>query len=107
MKKSLAFISLMSVVIVSLFTLTGCGKKEKTLVGSWVHSSYVYTFNSDKTGTYDALGTKMEFTYEDDGSKVSILYKGNTNASTYEYKIEDNKLIIKDSFGNDVEYTRK
>ena len=106
MKKSVVLFSLMAIVV-SLFVLTGCGKKEKTLVGSWDHSGFVYTFNSDKTGTYDALGTKMKFTYEDDGSKVSILYTGNTNASSYEYKIEDNKLIIKDSFGNDVEYTRK
>lgn len=107
MKKMLSLVSLLLVVVSFTLVLTGCGKNAKTLVGSWAHSSYVYTFNKDKTGTYDALGTKMEFTYEDDGSKVSILYKGNTNASSYEYKIEDNKLIIKDSFGNDVEYTRK
>ena len=102
--KSLVVISL---VICSVFALTGCGKSEKGLVGSWAHDKYVYTFNADKTGTYDALGNKMEFTYEDKGDKVSILYKGNTNASEFEYKIDGNKLIIKDSFGSDVEYIKK
>ena len=49
----------------------------------------------------------MKFTYEDDGKKVKILYNGNTIPGTYEYRIDGNKLIIKDSFGNDLEYTRK
>ena len=49
----------------------------------------------------------MEFTYKDDGKKVSILYKGNTSPLELEYKIEGKKLIIKDSFGSDVEYERK
>ena len=49
----------------------------------------------------------MKFTYEDDGKKVSILYNGNTVASDFEYRIEGDKLIIKDSFGKDVEYKRK
>lgn len=108
MKKSFISIVVATVLMVSVFALTGCGKKAaNTLVGSWDHSGFVYTFNKDNTGSYDALGNKMNFTYEDAGEKVSILYTGNTAASTYEYKIEGKKLIIKDSFGNDVEYTRK
>ena len=47
-----------------------------------------YTFNSDDTGYYAVGDTKMEFTYEDNGNAVKILYTGNTMASTYEYKIE-------------------
>ena len=95
-------------VITLAFVLTGCGKKG--LVGEWQYESgsgYVYTFNEDKTCSYEAFGTKMECTYEDDGEKVSILYKGNTAASTYEYKIEGDTLTIKDSFGKDVVYKRK
>ncbi len=98
------------VLIVCVVTVAGCGNTKtnrNSLVGSWEHSGYVYTFNNDKTGSYDALGTKMAFTYEDDGKKVSILYKGNTIASSYEYKIDGKKLVIKDSFGSDVEYTKK
>ena len=104
-KLLLCFVLIGCVIVVS-----GCNKKSSTsssIVGSWVHDSYVYTFNSDNTGSYNASGTKMEFTYEDNGSTVSILYKGNTAASDYDYKIEGKKLIIKDSFGNDVEYIKK
>ena len=94
-------------VIVGILTLTGCNKNKNSIVGSWKHGEYTYTFKEDKTGNYAVGNNKMEFTYEDDGKKVSILYKGNTTASSYEYNIDGNKLIIKDSFGQDVEYTKK
>ena len=102
---------ILSVVLVMLVVLvTGCGKKEG-LVGRWRYdgssTDYYYIFNEDKTCAYEMSGAKMEGTYEDDGSKVTILYKGNTEASTYEYKIEGDTLTIKDSFGNDVKYVRK
>lgn len=102
MKKTLLAIL---ILVMGLVAVTGCGKK--TIVGSWSHSSYVYKFENNKTGSYTAGGVEMKFTYEDDGKKLSILYEGNTKASDYEYKIDGNKLIIKDSFGTDVEYTRK
>lgn len=112
MKKVCLLITLVLVMIASLFSLAGCGKDsnkkdENSIVGSWEHSGYVYNFNADKTGSYEVFGNKMNFTYEDDGSKVSITYKGNTIPGTYEYKIDGKKLIIKDSFGNDVIYERK
>ena len=47
------------------------------------------------------------WTYEDDGTKVTILYNGDTASSTYEYTIEGNTLTIKDSFGNDVKYVKQ
>ena len=49
----------------------------------------------------------MECTYEVDGDKLSILYKGNTAPFETTYKIDGNTLTIKDSFGSDVKYTRK
>jgi len=88
-----------------LVGVTGCG--DKGLVGSWKHGSFIYTFNEDKTGDYSFGDAKMKFKYEDDGKKVKITYVGNTTGSTYEYKIDGKKLIIKDSFGKDVEYTKK
>ena len=101
---------LVLLVIVSVFFLVGCEKKESkpTLVGSWEHKSgYTYTFNEDGTGKYSYDSRFMEFTYKDKGNEVEILYTGNTNSSTFEYKIEGKKLIIKDSFGTDVEYIKK
>lgn len=111
MKKTLLFLGLVLIVVLCIAVLVGCDKKEeaKGIIGEWeyVTGGYTYKFNEDKTGSYTAGSTVMEFTYEDDGSKVSILYTGNTMASDYEYKIEGNKLIIKDSIGNDVEYVKK
>ena len=95
------------VMVFGITFLTACGNKAEGIVGTWNQGIYGYTFNSDDTGYYAVGDTKMEFTYEDNGNAVKILYTGNTMASTYEYKIEGNKLIIKDSLGKDVEYIRK
>ena len=108
MKKILIVIAL----VLAATILTACGKKEETkkslIIGSWKHTSgYVYTFNEDMTGSYSYGDSKMEFTYEDDGKKVTILYTGNTAASSYKYKVEGKKLTIKDSFDNDVIYIKQ
>lgn len=100
------------VALIAMVTLVGCdsSKNDKGLVGSWEYkdsSGYIYKFNDDLTGSYTAFGTEMKFTYEDKGDKVSILYDGNTMSSEFEYKIENNQLTIKDSFGSDVIYVRK
>lgn len=104
MKKYIFVIALILVLLT-----TACGAKG--IVGKWKADGYsvdyYYIFNDDKTCAYEMSGVKMECTYEDDGTKVTILYKGNTNSNTFEYRIEGNTLIIKDSFGNDVKYTRK
>ena len=105
MKKNIYIIALVMVVLLT----TACGAKG--IVGKWradaYSTDYFYIFNDDKTCAYEMSGVKMECTYEDDGSKVTILYKGNTNSNTYEYTIDGDTLLIKDSFGNDVKYTRK
>lgn len=82
---------------------------DSALVGSWEYEygEFVYTFNTNGTGTYDAAGTVMEFTYTDHGDSVELLYTGNTLASTYGYRIEGDTLYIKDSLDNDVKYIKK
>jgi len=113
MKKALLSAGLALILMFSVLLLSGCGKNEdskkqsNTIIGSWEHSGYVYKFNEDKTGSYTAYGSEMKFTYEDDGKQVKVLYNGNTIPGTYEYRIDGNKLIIKDSFGNDLEYVKK
>lgn len=93
-------------LFVGIFFITGCNKGN-TIVGKWAHGSFVYSFNSDKTCSYDYGNTKMECTYEVDGDNLSITYKGNTVPFKTTFKIEGNKLIIKDSFNKDVEYIKK
>ena len=113
MKKTLLAVGLVALLIACVFVLAGCEKggseEAKGIIGSWVYESggYTYTFNEDKTGDYSYGESKMEFTYEDDGSKISFLYTGNTEPLELEYRIEGNKLIIKDSLGSDVEYIKK
>jgi len=83
--------------------------KAGAIIGSWEYTNggYVYTFNSDGTGSYSAGSTVMEFTYEDDGSNVKILYTGNTSPNEFAYTVSGNTLSIEDSFGEKVEYTKK
>ena len=81
--------------------LVGCGKKD-SLIGEWQLGSYVFTFNEDKTCSY-----VRKCTYTVDGDKLSILYEGDNVPYETTFKIEDNKLTIKDSANNDVVYTRK
>jgi len=103
MKKILVVVVLCFAVLL----LVGCGKKG--LTGSWKSESgnYTYTFKEDGTGTYDVSGTKMEFTYTTEGSKLSITYKGTTAPFETTFEINGNKLNVKDSFGNDTIYVRK
>ena len=110
MKKTLLTASVLLILVAGLFILTGCGDDtSKGIVGSWAYQgdSYIYKFNTDNTGSYTMIGSERKFTYEDDGTKVKITYDGDTTGSTYEYTIEGNKLLIKDSFGSTVEYTKK
>ena len=91
------------------------GKKEGkkmpsgSIIGSWEYAigGYTYTFNTDGTGSYAAGSTVMEFTYEDSGDKVKILYKGNTVPNEFAYTISGNTLSIEDSFGSKVDYKKK
>lgn len=102
MKKTI----LISTLVLGTLACAGCGAK-KTIEGSWAHQDFTYTFNKDKTCSYNAAGTKMTCTYTVDGDKLSILYDGNTVPFETTFKIDGKTLSIKDSFGSDIEYTRK
>ena len=111
MKKTILTLGVILLLAVALFVLTGCGDNgEKGLIGSWAYkpgsSDIVYKFNKDNTGSYKYYTNERTFKYEDNGTSVKITYDGDTTGSTYEYKIEGKKLIIKDSFGKDVTYEK-
>ena len=105
MKKTL----LTLLLFVGIIAVSACQKKDEkpAIVGKWAHGSYVYTFNEDKTCSYDASGSLMECTYTIDGDKLSVLYNGNTAPFETTYSIDGNKLNVKDSFGNDTIYEKK
>ena len=105
---------LLAIVLCSFVTLllTGCGKKG--LIGDWAYfdgsskrNDIYYTFKDEKNGSYTFAGATRNFTYTDDGTKLTILYDGDTDSASYEYKLEDDTFTIKDSFGSDVVYKRK
>ena len=108
MKKNLLTVLFVTAICL---VITGCGKNNKTIIGKWEtkigNYSFVYTFNKDKTCTYDAAGTIMKCTYETKGKSISILYNGDTVPFESTYSIKGNKLNIKDSLGEDTIYTRK
>ena len=120
-------ISLLLVLLLCCFALTACGdskgdakdnasdkpateateEKDNPLVGTWKYEvsslNYTYVFKADGTGTYFG----ESFTYTVDGNKLSILYDGNTAPFETEFSIDGDKLIIKDSFGEDTVYIRQ
>ena len=69
-----------------------CSEKKDSIIGYWKNDElgydFIYTFNEDGTGEYDAAGTIMEFTYKTDGNKISILYTGNTVSFDTEYELD-------------------
>ncbi|MBO4897120.1 MAG: hypothetical protein J5590_02325 [Clostridia bacterium] len=109
-----------------LFSLFGCGGKNaatetpaaedaqesSAIVGQWKNDTYlpgtefIYTFNDDGTGEYDAGGTLMKFTYEIDGENISILYDGNTAPFETTFQIDGDTLNVLDSLGNDTLYEK-
>ncbi len=107
MKKIFALLLSLALIAGSVFVLASCGsKKEATIIGEWKLDPFVYTFNEDGTGQYDAAGTIMKFTYTTEGEKISFLYEGNTDPWETTYSIDGDKLNVKDIAGNDTIYTR-
>ena len=111
MKKS--FISLITSAIIIVLIITGCNSKN-SLEGTWYYTSdfsisdtIYYTFNADKTGGYTYGGTTSKFKYENTKTTLKIQYVTTTIPNEFEYKIENDILIIKDRLGSDVTYKKK
>ena len=87
---------LYGILFLSILMMTGCGKNK--IIGKWKaidsKMEYYYIFNEDKTCSYEMTVARLDCTYEDDGKKLTILYKGNDTPSNYEYHFDDDTLII-------------
>lgn len=102
------------VAVMLMGLLAACGEDKKkdepiSIVGTWEYGSVgaAYVFNADGTGAYEFAGNEMNFTYTDDGSKLTISYEGMDLPNEFSYTIEGKTLHIEDSFGEIVDYTRK
>ncbi len=95
-------------LILLLILTTGC---KKSIVGKWraieTNNEYHYIFNKDKTCSYEMLVARLDCTYEDDGEKLTILYKGNKTPKTFYYHFDGSTLIIKDDAGRDNKFIKE
>lgn len=101
--------------VVMCFTLVGCGKVNlsKEIVGKWKNDTtiegyeFIYTFNADGTGEYDAAGTIMKFKYTINGNKISFKYTDEDMASLdTTFSIDGDTLNVKDSNNEDTLYKK-
>ena len=79
------------------------------LIGCWVSvelSFCSYNFLPDGAGFYSFGSGKKEFVYTDNFESVTIHFSGDLMSSTFKYTIEDNILLIEDSFGTLVKYKK-
>ena len=100
---------LLGIVLFSLLFLTTGVKK--SIVGKWktieTDNEYLYICNKDKTCSYEMLVARLDCTYEDDGEKLTILYKGNKTPKTFYYHFDGSTLIIKDDAGKDNKFIKE
>ena len=89
-------------------------KKEASIIGTWayvdgsvVRENVNMIFNKDLTGNNSMVG---DFAYTADGRNVVFTYIGNkvyTNPIDFEYRIEDDKLIIVDEVRQETVYQKQ
>ncbi len=103
MKKYILGLTLVLLLIIT----TGC---KKSIVGRWriieADNDFHYIFNKDKTCSYEMNVARLDCTYEDDGEKITILYKGRDKPITFTYTFEGNTLIIKDSANKEYKFSK-
>ena len=89
-------------------------KKEASIIGTWayvdgsvVRENVNMIFNKDLTGNNSMVG---DFVYTADGRNVVFTYIDNkvyTNPIDFEYRIEDDKLIIVDEVRQETVYQKQ
>ena len=86
----------------------GCYTKSD-LYGTWLHEpDYEMLFLENGTGTYSYRAKENTFEYSISGcDTLKIKYKGSTSAFETTMRIEDDILIILDSYGEEVEYEKQ
>ena len=114
--KTLALVFILALACLALAACGGAGGGEEEaaanpIVGTWASEdfggAFIFTFNEDGTGNYDASGTDMPFTYTAEDGALSILYDGDDLSFDTEYTVEGDKFIMKDSLGEDVVYNKQ
>ena len=96
--------------VLLLLLLLNIKYKNITIVGQWKsidnENEYYYIFNEDKTCSYKMPVARLNCTYEDDGEKLTITFKGKETPITYRYQIDKGVLIIKDISGKENKFVK-
>ncbi len=91
---------------------TDDSNQANSIVGRWQYNdnemsnaniNFIYIFNADGTGEYDAAGSVMKFTYEAKDGKLTIHYENLGDFSTT-YEVNGDTLNVRDSGGADTIY---
>lgn len=118
MKKStiiLIVIVIFALAVGGFFVFKSLNNKKvepNPIIGIWKNETsiegleFVYTFNEEGSGIYDAAGSIMQFTYKIDGDKISILYEGDTASFDTTFSIDGDTLNIIDSNGENIPYQK-
>ncbi len=95
-------VSLILVLLILIFLIiTLLSRKENPIVGKWsTDKGTVYQFNKDYTGKLILSIGEYNYKYEIKDDKVIIDFESEKSTDTeFIYKIEDGKLILKNSNG--------
>ena len=83
---------------------------DNMLIGCWESAQLSfcsYNFLPDGEGFYSFGMGKKGFTYTDNGESVTIHFNGDFMPSIFKYTIEEDVLLIEDSFGTPVKYKKQ
>lgn len=114
MKKGKLIGSIVAVLAVIAITVAAIiffiNNNKNPLIGRWEYEggSWAYEFTSDTEGSYNlSTISSSKFTYEiDEDDMLNLTYEDGTNA-VLDYRIEGDKLIIKDIFEDDIVYIKQ
>ena len=124
MKKTIKSFAIVLLFAAFIFSLAGCEKdnaptneekKAPSLVGTWELKdpdyTSIYVFNEDGKGTYTlTAGDESDtsaFTYKVEETKLLVTYEGDEEATDLKYTLNGNTLVIRDSFDEEMTFTKK
>lgn len=91
---------LVSLVLVSLVFITGCGSKNNELLGTWdgvTDDNLATTFKFEKNGKIsynNGFGISSDGTYKINGENVTIKLKNWSKEKVYKFEVKENKLSL-------------
>ena len=111
MKRLTKAIIAILIILATVLTVTGCGKKNEEkketnpLVGTWVDEQGTYTYEYKSDGT--AIMNGKEASYSVDGETLTIKYSDNTKLFKYKYTVTNTSLTLENEEGTKYVYVKK